>query len=85
MHFFGYAGHPDIKSATQFATYDDQTEAEIANHSEFLKLNKELLEKVGEENHSETWAVNGGEGLTSAQGMMSIFAGFDEEVEIKNP
>ena len=48
MHFFGYANHPTIETLTQFVKYTDQTDAEIANYSEFLKLNKELIGNIGE-------------------------------------
>ena len=62
MHFFGYANHPTIQTPTQFVKYTDQTDAEIANYSEFLKLNKELIGNIGDEKSSpvQSWHVNGG-------------------------
>lgn len=43
MHFWGYVNHPTHESPTQFETYADQTEGEIAMYRHFEKLNEEVL------------------------------------------
>jgi len=43
MHFWGYVKHPTYESPTQFETYSDQTEGEIAMYRHFEKLNEEVL------------------------------------------
>ena len=58
MHFWGYAKHPDpaLESPTQFANYTNQTEEELSNYKEFVKLNDIIINE--EKKETQPWQVN---------------------------
>ena len=85
MHFWGYAKHPDpvLESPTQFAQYNDQTEEELANYKEFVKLNEIRINE--EMTVSQPWQVNLNAANMSKIAALRVFLSQNEEIVVKNP
>ncbi len=82
MHFWGYANHPTHESPTQFETYADQTEGEIAMYRHFEKLNEEVL---ADPKLVQPWQVNQGSSLIVSIQAGLVFTSQNEIIEVKNP
>ena len=83
LHFFGYSSHPTIKNKTQFFEYTDQTDSDLANFNQFVKLNDMLITQSKEDRPKETWEVNGGPAEQTYHEFIEAISGQDELIELR--
>ena len=66
LHFFGYAGNPDMKSGVQTFMFEDQKDEDLDQYNGFMINNETALKLRKKEdalNPNQEWHVNQGQAV----------------------